>query len=189
MPRSVWKTSPVARIRDLTGPKAIQSVRLPSGYRLGRGSVTTPYQWMGSTVRPYRIGPVGGYIYRPYDGFRPWLSYGGFLGYLGLGLTSWLVYPWFRFWYSAYMGNPAGYTIYGPNAYYRAPRSNMQLPELGYVDFRTWTPEQIDMHIRELETIYSATVYAGHRIVADPYTGRLYWVYAVTVPEYNPTMI
>ena len=187
---SAWRMSPASRIRALTGPRSIPRARLPSGYRLGRPRVTAPYRWMGSTVRPYRIGPTGGYIYRPYGGFRPWRSYGGFLGFLGLGLSSWLMYPWFRLWYYSYMGNPMGYNFYGPSPYYSVPAPGMVsgLPELGYVDFRTWTPEQIDEHIRELEMIYAATVAAGYRIVPDPSAGRLNWVYNVTIPGQGATV-
>jgi hypothetical protein len=181
---AVWRTSPAARIRTLTGPATLPRARVPAGYRFGRVGAVTPYRWAGSSMRPYRIGPMGGYIYRPYSGFRPWRSYGGFLGFLGLGLSSWLVYPWFRLWYYPYMLNPYGYSFYGPNPYYMMPRGPLAagLPELGYVDFRTWTPEQIDLHIRELEAVYATTVAAGYRIVPDPATGRLYWVYNVNVP-------
>lgn len=142
-----------------------------------------PWDWV-RTMQPYRIGPRGGYIYRPYSGYRPWRRYSLFADFLGPNLMSWMIYDWFRVWYYAYMLDPASYTIYGRNPYYSVPESTLtaSLPELGYVDFRTWDPEQIDAHIRELEYVYGATVAMGYRIIPDPATGRLHWIYRPRIP-------
>lgn len=173
--------NPLSTLRTTLAPAVRTSVTLPSGYRLGQTSLVNPWAWSTRSVglSPYRIGAGGGYIFNPNRAYwRPWGSYRGFLGGIG-NLTSWLAYPWFNLWYSSYLINPND--PFAVNSYYaRAPF--VGLPELGYVDLRTWTPEEIDEHVRELENVYGATTSMGYRIIVDPATGRLLWVNNVRMP-------
>lgn len=179
--RTAVGRNPLNTIRTALAPSVRTSVTLPSGYRLGRTSLASPWAWStrSAGLSPYRIGAGGGYIFNPNRAsWRPWGSYRGFLGGIG-NLAAWLAYPWFNLWYSSYLINPND--PFAVSAYY-ARASAAGLPELGYVDLRTWTPEEIDAHVRELENVYGATASMGYRIIVDPATGRLLWVNNVRMP-------
>ena len=90
--------------------------------------------------------------------------------------SRWNRFPWFQWWYYYNILNRPVYTL----------PVDTGLPELGYVD-PSWDPEDIDQYIEYLEDIYRTYVVRGYRIIVDPLSYELQWIFQPRVIS-SPTL-